>query len=459
MKIGLLPFYLELYDNMRPEFRKPLEKYCRGVAAALRRKGLEVIEAPVCRLAPEFRRAVKKIEADEADALVTLHLAYSPSLESAVVLAATGLPVIVLDTTPDWDFSPRQAPEAIMRNHGIHGVQDMCNLLVRHGKKFAIEAGHWRRSDVLDRIVAHVKSAAIAGRMRRARVGRIGPAFKGMGDFSAPEKVLRGQIGMQVVSAKPEILKQLALSVTGADVAHDMAAHRKIFSIASRAEAAHRRSAHAGLVVRRWLEQHQLTAFSVNFLSVGPSSGLRVMPFLEAGLAMGRGIGYAGEGDVLTAGLVGALAGVYPETTFTEMFCPDWRGGRVFLSHMGEWNVRLAAKKPRLLEYDFVFGKAENPVCPVGCLKGGSVVLINLAPMPDGRFRMIMAPGWMIAPRGRDAMADTVHGWFKPRIPLADFLSAYSRAGGTHHSALIYGGELDVLSGFGENMGWDVTML
>jgi len=34
---------------------------------------------------------------------------------------------------------------------------------------------------------------------------------------------------------------------------------------------------------------------------------------------MSRGIGYAGEGDVLTAALTGALLSVYPDTSFTEV--------------------------------------------------------------------------------------------------------------------------------------------
>ncbi len=457
MKIGLLPFYLELYDRAAPALRPALEQYYHNVAEALRHKGLDVVTAPVCRLAPEFRRAVKAFEAAGADALVTLHLAYSPSLESAATLAATSLPIIVLDTTPDWDFGPLQKPAAIMRNHGIHGVQDMCNLLLRRGKRFAIEAGHWRKSDVLDRVAARLRAAAIAGSLRRARVGRIGTPFRGMGDFCVPEKELRRQPGITVVNARPGVLQRLARGVSAAAVNREIAAHGKLFQIEPAAAAAHRRSVHAGLAVRRWLEQENLSAFSVNFLAVGPGRSLAVMPFLEAGLAMGRGTGYAGEGDVLTAALVGALLRVYPDTTFTEMFCPDWKGNRVFLSHMGEWNIRLAARRPRLEEYDFTFGRAANPVRPVGCFRSGSAVFVNLAPLGSGRFRLILAPGRMMAPRGRDALAGTVHGWYHPQPPLPEFLAAYSRAGGTHHAALVYGAQVDVLNGFGAEMGWDVA--
>ena len=49
-------------------------------------------------------------------------------------LAGTDLPIVVLDTTPGYAFGPTTDPAEIMYNHGIHGVQDMCNLLIRNGK-------------------------------------------------------------------------------------------------------------------------------------------------------------------------------------------------------------------------------------------------------------------------------------------------------------------------------------
>ena len=46
-----------------------------------------------------------------------------------------------------------------------------------------------------------------------------------------------------------------------------------------------------------------------------------------------------------------------------------------------------------------------------------------------------------------------------PKTHVADFLAAYSRAGGTHHSALVYGDVCDELARFGRIMGWRVTEL
>ena len=123
------------------DIEEPLERFLGEVSKAIQQRGVQVNLAPVCRLKSEFSEAVSSFEANRVDVIVTLHLAYSPSLESAEVLSKTDLPVIVLDTTPDVSFGPEDEPEALMYNHGIHGVQDMCNLLIRNGKSFEIEVG------------------------------------------------------------------------------------------------------------------------------------------------------------------------------------------------------------------------------------------------------------------------------------------------------------------------------
>lgn len=458
-KIGLLPFYIKLYDDLFPvERRKPLDDFYAALKESFQRKGLEVVTAPVCRLEKEFKAAVQKMERADVDAIVTLHLAYSPSLESAAVLARTRLPVIVLDTTPDFEFSPMQKTPRTMFNHGIHGVQDLCNLLIRRHKPFVIEAGHWKKSDVLER----VKQAALAARMakaiRNARVGQIGGAFKGMGDFVVPPSVMKRALGISVVKWNP-IYSSTKSTARAAAVGKEMREQRMLYRIQPEATDAHRRSVKTGMAIRRWIEENKLTAFTANFLDVTPALGLPTMPFLEASLGMARGIGYAGEGDTLTAALVGALATVFPQTTFTEMFCPDWKGNRIFLSHMGEVNIDLLAGKPELVEYDFVFGKLPNPVKPAGCLRSGRAVWVNLAPVMEGKFRLIVSPVKMEDGGKKDRFGGAVHGWMRPAMPVADFLEAYSRSGGTHHAALVYGNALKAVCNFSTFMGWETVVI
>ncbi|MGC8861225.1 MAG: L-arabinose isomerase family protein [Armatimonadota bacterium] len=457
-KIGLLGLYLELYDDAMPEVRPRIDAFLETIASELCARGLDVVDGPVCRVKNEFQQVIRSFEQAGADAIVTLHLAYSPSLESAEAFAQTRLPVIVLDTTPSFEYGPSTDPEELMYNHGIHGVQDLCNLLIRLRKRFWIEAGHWKESDVLDRIAGAARSAHLATSMRRSRVGRIGEPFAGMGDFAVDQSQL-ASIGIEIASCDPARLADLMPAADSAEVESELAADCERFAGDALRSEAHVRSVRVGLAVRRWIQDESLSAFSMNFLAFTKASGVPVVPFLEASKAMARGIGYAGEGDVLTAALVGALASVYPDTTFTEMFCPDWRLDRIYLSHMGEMNVNLADAKPTLKEMPFPWTDAEDPVVAVGRFRAGKAVLVDLAPGPGDLFTLIAAPVSMSEVTGPDNMEGSIHGWFAPDMPIADFLADYSAVGGTHHAALVYGDVAPEIVRFGEMMGWRTVVL
>jgi L-arabinose isomerase len=56
-------------------------------------------------------------------------------------------------------------------------------------------------------------------------------------------------------------------------------------------------------------------------------------------------------------------------------------------------------------------------------------------------------------------MVDCIRGWFKPSLSIADFLAEFSRAGGTHHSALVYGNVTDEVVRWGKLMQWKTVIL
>ena len=183
IKIGLLPLYVALYDDCMPEMRQSIEAYYHHIAAMLGEHGMDVITAPVCRVQDEFESAIQHFETSQAEAMITLHLAYSPSLESEQALVRTKLPIIVLDTTPDACFDTKADSNRIMYNHGIHGVQDMCNRLCRNRKPFVIYAGHADTSDVIERIAKAAEIAAIYTKLIHSKVGLIGGTVQWHGRY------------------------------------------------------------------------------------------------------------------------------------------------------------------------------------------------------------------------------------------------------------------------------------
>ena len=455
LKAGLLPLYIKLYDDINPAWREPQEALIKKIIARLGQLGVEIEAAPICCVESEFRTAIKTLEGKGLDALITIHLAYSPSLESASCLAKTKLPIVILDTTPDFAFGPDTTPDLIMNNHGIHGVQDMCNLLNRNQKSFAIEVGHWNKSDVLERVADQVRAARLASAFRNARVGLIGKPFIGMGDFSVPSAKLKHDLGVSTLQVTPASVGRLLPKPSDPSVAAEISSDRKSYNCKGLEPEAHRQAARVNVAINQLITKENLSALTLNFQEVTQASGLPMMPFFGLCKTMASGIGYAGEGDVLTAALVGSLMSVYPETSFTEMFCPDWKGGRVFLSHMGEMNPALAESAPTLyVRKPWIFSDAEPPVSLGACFKPGKAVFVNLAPTRAG-YALIAAPVTMVSGGTNKKFKTTIRGWMKPALPLNEFLAEYSRAGGTHHAALVYGASMASLASFSQLMGFN----
>jgi L-arabinose isomerase len=274
-----------------------------------------------------------------------------------------------------------------------------------------------------------------------------------MGDFAVPAAVMKRVLGVTVDEIEAGELAADARKVTPAQIAREMALDRKLFR-ADLPQDVHRRSARVGLALRGRLERGGYGAFSINFLAFERGDGpIDTVPFLEASKAMARGLGYAGEGDVLTAALVGALAGLCERTTFTEIFCPDWKGDAIFLSHMAEINPRVAAKKPLLRELDFPYTPARNPAALACAPAPGPAVLVNLAPGPRDTFALIVAPVRVLSDTPNRKMQRMVRGWIQPAGGAAAFLESYSRLGGTHHSALVLGEHAEAICAFADFAG------
>ncbi len=464
-KIGFLPLYIKLYDDIGSgaKARPRLEPFAARMADEIAARGFEVVTVDICRIKSEFEAAIAKFEAEGCRAIVTWHAAYSPSLESIKALAGTSLPIVVLDTTETYDFSPAQDQSEISYCHGIHGVMDMCSMLRREGKAFAVAAGHPDHSDVLDRTAGYLRAAIAATSLKGTRTGSIGGSFDGMGDFLVSDEDMLSRFGVTVVYPEKNEFASLIENVDDAAVEAEMAAdHEAYYEIEPVDPAIHARTAKNCLAVRKWIEKNSLSAFTANFREIAVDTGLQIMPFMEACKSMARGVGYAGEGDVLTASLVGALLQGYTETAFIEIFCPDWKNNTMLLSHMGEYNPNLVAYKPGMKAINFIFGDAENPVVSYGCYKGGEAVFLNLYRTKDD-FKLLIAPVTMDDVKEGDDpsfASGRVRGWMRPKNgTVADFLENLSFYGATHHSALVYGTSVKEMAFFAELLGLDYDIM
>lgn len=457
IKVGYLPLYIKLYDDSNPHYRDPMVAYKNMLVKMFESQHIEIVEADeVCRVKEEFDRAAKKFNDEDVVAVITQHLAYSPSLESIDALLLIKAPIVVFDTTPDYELLKVAGYEGrISANHGIHGVQDMCNLLKRNNKPYYLCVGHALHSEVVSEVVGMCRAAAAAGAYQRMTVGSVGGSFTGMGDFLISDERYKSDIGATVKYMAPEVVTKYIAQVTDEEVSAEIASDRVKYNVEISDEENYRVATKSGLAVRKWMQEEKIGAVSVNFLTLDICN-LPKMPFVECCKILEREQGYAGEGDVLTAGLVGALMSVYPNTTFTEMFCPDWEQDVLLLSHMSESNPNLSQWKPHVTDCPFNYNSCGDTVAMYNCYRPGKAVYVNLAPMHN-YFNLIVTEVEMLD-KGleRGAYGHTTQGWMKPCKPLREFLKEFSYAGGTHHSAMVYDVDIEEIKAFGRMMGFEV---
>jgi len=452
-RVGLLPLYLALYDDVAPQHRPHAEVFARRVADRLRGGGLDVQLSAVCCRRAEVERAVADLAVRGVDLLATLHLAYSPSLEAVDALAASSLPLALLDTTPAARFAEDATMDDLFRNHGIHGVQDLACMLRRRGRAHCLVVGHVDDQAFLEDAVMTARAGCMARRLGSSRVLVFGDEFPGMGDFAVEPRVLAG-LGVTMDRIPVAELAARLRRVTEEELAAEAALDEQRFDCSRVSPQLLRASNQVGLAVRAMLEEREAGAFSFNFQSFSRGAGAPTVPFLEASKAMARGIGYAGEGDALTAALVGALLQGLGDVTFTEMFCPDWEGNALFMSHMGECNPALAANRPALVPKEYVFGDVENPVIASFPLRPGPATLVNIAPGPGDRLEIIASRCQVLDRWAPERFPDVPHFWIAPAdADLRAFLRRYSECGGTHHLALALGDQVDAVRSMARMLG------
>ena len=108
----------------------------------------------------------------------------------------------------------------------------------------------------------------------------------------------------------------------------------------------------------------------------------------------------------------------------------------------------------------FKYADCFEPTTMYGIFRQGRATVVNLAPIGPGKFRLILASGRMIdLPDNIGGFENTIAGWFRPNIGVNKLLEQYSIAGGTHHSALVYGASAEELSVFADELGIESVVI
>ena len=429
---------LELYRESYPTLPEEQRPFIDRVGDTLAGFG-DVHIAPVCTSSAEVRAAVKDFEAAEADGIVVLFIAYAASIAALNPLLETQLPLLLFSTAPKSSMGEGMKSIDITFNHGVHGYMDLANVLKRNSRPYRFVSGTVDDRAAHEEIAMWARAAAVKKKLRRSRIGLAGYTFDGMGDFGVDTTQLNTVLGPEV---KHISLSQLAgaIAAVGSDQI-DAEAGRDgerfvIDNDVDRGILDESNRVYLGFA--DIIGRMRLNAVTMHFQGILENPAIRTLPFFAISKLQEQGLAYAGEGDLLGATANLMMRCFFGDSVFTETFCPDFDGGRIVMGHMGESNPAMGARTV-LKRKQFRFGKAVDPVVADVTMRSGPATVINLGIVENAEFQLIGYRG-SVCEKVQDAGdIDMPYFHFKPDMPLPDFLSAYGRAGGTHHIAMTYG--------------------
>ncbi len=128
------------------------------------------------------------------------------------------------------------------------------------------------------------------------------------------------------------------------------------------------------------------------------------------------------------------------------------------MGHMGESNPDYGVSTV-LRRKKFVFGKALDPVVADVSMKEQAATVLNLGIVEEGRFQMVVYSGTILKKIEGSPDIDMPYFHFKPDMPLPDFLTEYSLAGGTHHVVVTAGNRAEDISKLAETLNIQLILL
>jgi L-arabinose isomerase len=441
-KAGLLALTLELYEQLSPGLREDREQWLRTAVLPALASTADIRFSRAAFRREDIDAIVAEHEAAGVDALVVMCLTYSPSQIALPALKHTRLPILLWNTQELESVDATFDAEKIGPNHGVHGTQDLANVLTRSEVPFHYVTSHLHDAEPVAAIGELFFAAAAVADLRRLRLGLLGYPFPGMGDFAVDTTHMAATLGCSWMPVPIDDYIHRASAAAAETVDQLAAEYRASYAVANDVtESDLATTARSELSLRSLIEEHRLDAMSFQFTALGDDERTETLPFVAVSRFMADGVGFAGEGDLVGAAGTWFLNRLCSPATFNEIFTIDFGGNALFVSHMGEANVAMARKGrkvPLVARSSPIARTRSRQLALVTTFEPGPATLCALAIGPRQRWRLIASP-MQIAEYGPIAGLEVPHGKIIPSTDVRQWLTAYAQAGGPHHNAICFG--------------------
>jgi len=454
-KLAIMPGIADLYNRAWPEMQKQLKDFVKKITAELRDIGFDVYSCSPVSTQQQVEAACSTFSQDKVDVLIVSLAPYCPSGVLAPALIKCDIPILVWPTQGMFELEPEKYDfEIVLLNHGVHAVQDLANVLRRSEKAFGVIHGHLQQKDFKQELENWVRAGRAICAMRDAKAVQIGGHFEDMLDLQIGKDEFLKKMGLRPKVVSLDEFAKMLSSVTDKQIQECVERYRVTFDIGDKVdESLLSKTARGEAAVRSIMSEHDSYACGLNFLELCNDNRIADGLHVTASMLMRDGMGYAGEGDWVTAVLVRAMQQGFGTASFSEMFSVGYADNRLVLKHWGEGNFAMARGKPRMC-YSSLKDSINAEFAIVDFeFESGRAALVNLNSTPAGQGQLISIAGKIT--KDHLPKVDGPRAVFKSDCEdVRDLLTEYAYNGGSHHLALVQGDPADVLEKVSRLSGW-----
>lgn len=442
-RVAILSPYWSFWERSVPGDLRADRRALSSEAAALL-EGVDVVAVEAVEDRESGAAAAERIRAAAPDALLVVQsMAVPPAYTLAALDPLDGVPLVVLVVQRRHGLPDGFTHADVTAEGGTVGGPQLTNVLERLGRRYDLVVGSIADPGLGRRLRGAVRSACAAGRLRGARLGRVGRPLDGYDCVDVDDADLVAALGLDVVHIEPATVREAYLAADPARADAIEAETRAAFALGPGVEDDEclSRSLRFAAALERLDGDLGLAAGAMNChvpeLRFADEPG--ITPCFALGRETTRGIPWTCVGDVLTAVAMIASKLLGGAALYHELEAIDHETGELVIANSGEHDLAFADPGARPELRRNVWFDGVDPRCGACACFGppaGPGTLVAFTPHPDAPagFRFVVAEGELTT--RTFPMTGTVNGAFRFAAgPAAETWAAWARAGVNHHSA------------------------
>ncbi len=407
-------------------------------------------------LSDEYNVAyVGQLTAPDAASAVGRRLAGGPLIDAILVLSSFAVPprtsTALLDQLPevpiviwaiydsDMQVSPSFGHGGVTSHGATVGAPMLASALLRTPRQVDVLLGRTDDESAINRVRERLRVAAVASRLRRARIGTVGSPLEGFDHVVTPPAQLRRDLGLSTVEITPGEFRDEFLATRPDGVKERARELTSQYRLSTVRTADLHRATQAVLALEAICQRHQLDAGAMNChvreIRLGDEVG--IAPCFALGCLTSSGIPWSCTGDVLTAIAMCVTSKLGGPTLYHELEVLDYETGEFVIANTGEHDRRWWPEHELPPLHCNLWFKGPNQRCSL-CVKAtlpsGPATLVAFVQGGPGGYRLVTAraevtgralPGTGTTNGALRFSADPVGSWER-----------WVGAGAGHHSCL-----------------------